>query len=60
MYCGNCGKEIEDGVTFYPECGSKIESEYHQKAAVPKTATSMCCYYRCGIGRNKNLFLHPE
>lgn len=36
MYCGNCGKEIEDGVTFCPECGSKIESEFYQKAAVHK------------------------
>lgn len=23
MFCGNCGKEIEDGVTFCPECGAK-------------------------------------
>ncbi|MBQ7295951.1 MAG: DUF5050 domain-containing protein [Clostridia bacterium] len=23
MFCGNCGKEINDGVTFCPECGAK-------------------------------------
>lgn len=25
MYCGNCGKQIEDSSTFCPECGAKIE-----------------------------------
>ncbi len=28
MYCGNCGKEIEYGSTFCPECGAKIEVAY--------------------------------
>lgn len=26
MYCGNCGKQISDGVSFCPECGSKVET----------------------------------
>ena len=26
MYCGNCGKEIENGSTFCPECGTRIEN----------------------------------
>ncbi|MCD8048775.1 MAG: hypothetical protein LUG52_04095 [Clostridia bacterium] len=25
MFCGNCGREIKDGVAFYPFCGGKIE-----------------------------------
>ena len=24
-YCGNCGKEIEEGTVFCPECGKKVE-----------------------------------
>ena len=31
MYCGNCGKEIENGSTFCPECGAKIEAAQNAK-----------------------------
>lgn len=27
MYCKNCGKEIDDGVKFCPECGTKLFSD---------------------------------
>lgn len=26
MFCGNCGKEIENNATFCPECGAKVET----------------------------------
>ena len=26
MFCGNCGKEIENNATFCPECGAKVEA----------------------------------
>ncbi len=29
MYCGNCGKEIENGSAFCPECGAKIEAVHN-------------------------------
>lgn len=32
MYCGNCGKEIEDGSTFCPMCGTKIEDAQNVKS----------------------------
>lgn len=25
MYCGNCGKQLEEKVKFCPECGWKVE-----------------------------------
>lgn len=33
MYCGNCGKEIENGSTFCPECGAKTEIAHN---TIPK------------------------
>lgn len=38
MYCGNCGKEIEDNVSFCPECGALIENNQSksQKKKVTK------------------------
>lgn len=36
MYCGNCGKEIEDRAIFCPECGSKVQVESLQKVEQPK------------------------
>ncbi len=39
MYCGNCGKEIENGSTFCPECGAKVETAHvaTEKTVNPKT-----------------------
>ncbi len=31
MYCGNCGKEIENGSTFCPECGAKVDAVQNTK-----------------------------
>lgn len=33
MYCGNCGKKLDKGVAFCPECGAKIADG--QKSKVP-------------------------
>lgn len=44
MYCGNCGKEIADNVTFCPECGAKIEAAQQAvktKSFNPKTKKLM-------------------
>ena len=27
MFCNNCGKKIEDGVSFCPACGSKLQTQ---------------------------------
>ena len=32
MFCQNCGKEIEDGTSFCPDCGAKIGSAPEQAA----------------------------
>lgn len=36
MYCGNCGKEIEDDAAFCPECGSRVEATQKTKVKGPK------------------------
>ena len=39
MYCSNCGKEIDAGAKFCPECGTKIEQNpEEQKAEVVEQA----------------------
>ena len=30
MYCRNCGKQIDDGVSFCPECGAKVGAPAEQ------------------------------
>lgn len=32
MYCGNCGKKLDEGVTFCPECGAVIVAEQNVKS----------------------------
>lgn len=27
MYCGNCGKELNEGMDFCPECGQKVKKD---------------------------------
>lgn len=34
MYCGNCGKEIENGSTFCPECGAKVDAVQNRKPKI--------------------------
>ena len=34
MYCGNCGKEIENGSAFCPECGVKAEAVQNAKPKI--------------------------
>ena len=36
MFCVNCGKEIQDGVAFCPECGTT------QQGATPSVSDSGC------------------
>jgi len=31
MYCNNCGKEIENGTAFCPNCGNAIANEQQQQ-----------------------------
>lgn len=43
MYCRNCGKQIDDGVSFCPECGAKVGAPAEQTqndtpASIVKTA----------------------
>lgn len=32
MYCGNCGKKLDEGVAHCPECGAKIATEQNAKS----------------------------
>ena len=32
MYCGNCGKKLDEGVTFCPECGAEIVAKQNAKS----------------------------
>ncbi len=32
-YCSNCGKELEEGVSFCSECGAKVETAQEETAA---------------------------
>jgi len=34
MYCGSCGKEIENGSTFCPECGAKVDAVQNTKPKI--------------------------
>lgn len=34
MYCGNCGKEIENGSTFCPVCGAKVDAVQNTKPKI--------------------------
>ncbi|MCU6747567.1 zinc ribbon domain-containing protein [Faecalicatena acetigenes] len=42
MFCGNCGKKLEDGYVFCPSCGKKAFDipENNQSAALYQTAVS--------------------
>ena len=37
MYCNNCGKEIEAGADFCPNCGTRITNKTGNKKILPKT-----------------------
>ena len=41
MYCGNCGKEIENDATFCPVCGSPIAENGGKKTIDRKKAMSL-------------------
>ena len=43
MYCSHCGKQIDDGVSFCPECGAKVGAPADQpKQDAPRVYCKNC------------------
>ena len=43
MYCSHCGKQIDDGVSFCPECGAKVGAPAEQpKQDAPRVYCKNC------------------
>ena len=43
MYCSHCGKQIDDGVSFCPECGAKVGAPTEQpKQDAPRVYCKNC------------------
>ena len=56
MYCSHCGKQIDDGVSFCPECGAKVGAPAEQ--AQNDTPRVYC--KNCGREVNPDAALCPN
>lgn len=53
MYCGNCGKQIEDNAKFCNYCGTKITGENAEDSIPWQQASNVCIDDNGGRGRKK-------
>lgn len=56
MYCSHCGKQIDDGVSFCPECGAKVGAPAEQ----PKNDTPRVYCKNCGREVSPDAALCPN